>query len=115
LKQDVIKDREVTLRTRDRAMYLAYNSCRVPLIIRIECLHIMVNHMGWSLDRLKQMLERAWTHCHQLRTTPLVVDFMHETQRLWVHRLRYSLHEMPELECKPPADGYAVKDRTKCL
>jgi hypothetical protein len=110
----MIADEGVSLKTRDRAMYLAYNSCRVPLVIRIECFHIVAKHKGWSLDRLKEILERAWAHCHQLKTTPLVVDLMHETQKLWVHQLRYALHEMPDLECKPPVDGY-VKDKTKCL
>jgi hypothetical protein len=105
---------DVSLKTRDRAMYLAYNSCRVPLVIRIECLHIMALHNGWSSVKQKEILELAWTHCHQLKTTPLMVDLMHKTQKLWVHRLQYPLYEMQDLECKPPVDGY-TKDRTKCL
>jgi hypothetical protein len=91
---------------------LIYNPCRVPLVIRIEAVHFLIEN-GWAPDK-RACLKLAWKWCHELETTALMVGLIHKTQKMW-HDTFGDLSGMPDLPYAPPADGYAVKDPAKCF
>ncbi|KAF2674640.1 hypothetical protein BT63DRAFT_408807 [Microthyrium microscopicum] len=93
---------------------LVHHKCRVPLVFRIEAAHLLLQYRWPTLENT-DLLTLAWQWCHQLERTPLVLTLMHTTQKLCdLQTGDLCLLESPGKPA-PPKDGYAVKDRSRCL
>jgi hypothetical protein len=65
-----------------------------------------------KIPRINLLLQ-AWKWCHQLETTALMVRLIHRTQQMW-NGVFGDLNLLPNMDYAPPAEGYVVRDVTKC-
>ena len=96
---------------REASLYLVYHPCRVPLIFRIEAVHLLIV-TNWPAEK-GTLLNLAWKWCHELETTAMMVGLIHKTQRMW-HDTFGDLNDMPDLVYAPPKDGYWVTNMDRC-
>jgi hypothetical protein len=91
----------------ESTLFVVHYPARLPLGIRIQAAHMLVELNRMSKSKEEELLLNTWIWCHQLVSTKFMVEWKNKTMALWSQRVG-DLAKLPDLEVKPPTSGYGM-------